>query len=163
MVLAVSATALPLETAMIWRTEQSLAPQAYAQARWAAAPAQLVRQRLVDRLAPGGPMLSASIQGAAQLVVTLTAFEQVFEAGGGRSEGRVMLGVVLLHENRVVGSTQIQTAAPAPTQDAVGGVTALRQATAQAADRLAVWLDARAPSLRQKGACNVGTSHSPCL
>ena len=36
MVLAVSATALPLETAMIWRTEQSLAPQAYAQARWAA-------------------------------------------------------------------------------------------------------------------------------
>lgn len=146
LVLAVTATALPSETGMIWRVQDSAAPQTYALARWAATPAQLVRQRLVDRLAPDGPVLSASVQGAGQLVVTLTAFEHVFAADGSRSEGQMALRVVLLRDNVVSGTIHIQTAAPAPTQDAAGGAAALRDATSQAADRLAVWLAAQPPT-----------------
>ena len=45
------------------------------------------------------------------------------------SEGRVLLQAVLLNGRAVVGQLRIATRAPAPTQDAAGGVAALRQAT----------------------------------
>ncbi|MNF17850.1 hypothetical protein D3C80_2215970 [compost metagenome] len=51
-----------------------------------------------------------------------------------------MLQAVLVNGRAVVDQTRILVQAPAPTQDAAGGVAALRQATDQAADQLAQWL-----------------------
>ena len=143
LVLTVEATALPSETGMIWRVQDSSAPQAYAHARWAAPPAQLLRQRLIDRLALDGPVLASSVQGSDQLAVTLTAFEHVFAANGSHSMGAVSMRAVLLRKSAVVGATHIDASDPAPTKDAAGGVAALREASAQAAAKLAAWLDAQ--------------------
>ena len=52
----------------------------------------------------------------------------------------MLLQAVLLNGRAVVGQLRIATRAPAPTQDAAGGVAALRQATDDAADQLAQWL-----------------------
>ena len=63
-----------------------------------------------------------------QVQVYLSQFEQVFTPDGSASEGRVLLQAVLLNGRAVVGQLRIATRAPAPTQDAAGGVAALRQA-----------------------------------
>ncbi|WP_251864315.1 ABC-type transport auxiliary lipoprotein family protein [Achromobacter sp. Marseille-Q4962] len=141
--LALSFSAVPMlsETGVIWRVGDSAAPHSYATYQWATPPAELVRQRLADRLSRQGPLLAerASAQ-MPQLQVTLSRFEQVFQPDGAASEGRVHLQAVLLRGHSVLGQTRIVTRAPAPTQDAAGGVAALRAATDEAADQLAQWL-----------------------
>jgi cholesterol transport system auxiliary component len=49
---------------------------------------------------------------------------------------------VLVEGRAVLGQKRIAVQAPAPTQDAAGGVAALRQASNEAADQLAQWLAA---------------------
>lgn len=129
------------DTGVIWRVGDSAAPKAYASYRWASPPADLVRQRITDRLSRQGPVLNERVTlQTPQLQVSLSQFEQVFAADGQSSEGRVLLQAVLLSGRSVLGQTRIEARAPAPTQDAQGGVTALRQATDDAADQLAQWL-----------------------
>ena len=129
------------DTGVIWRVGDSAAPKAYASYRWASPPADLVRQRLTERLSRQGPVLDERVTlQTPQLQVSLSQFEQVFAADGQSSEGRVLLQAVLLSGRSVVGQTRIEARAPAPTQDAQGGVAALRQATDDAADQLAQWL-----------------------
>ena len=129
------------DTGVIWRVGDSAAPKAYASYRWASPPADLVRQRLTERLSRQGPVLDERVTlQTPQLQVSLSQFEQVFAADGQSSEGRVLLQAVLLSGRSVLGQTRIEARAPAPTQDAQGGVTALRQATDDAADQLAQWL-----------------------
>jgi len=129
------------DTGVIWRVGDSAAPKAYASYRWASPPADLVRQRLSERLSRQGPVLDERVTlQTPQLQVSLSQFEQVFAADGQSSEGRVLLQAVLLSGRSVLGQTRIEARAPAPTQDAQGGVTALRQATDDAADQLAQWL-----------------------
>jgi cholesterol transport system auxiliary component len=131
------------DTGVIWRVGDSAAPKAYASYRWASPPADLVRQRLTERLSRQGPVLDERVTlQTPQLQVSLSQFEQVFAADGQSSEGRVLLQAVLLSGRSVVGQTRIEARAPAPTQDAQGGVAALRQATDDAADQLAQWLAA---------------------
>jgi len=135
------------EADMIWRIGDSASPRAYAQARWAAAPAELVRQRLAERLSRQGPVLGDN--GAAdvpRLQVTLTRFEHVFQPDGRASEGRLALQAVLLAGHRVLAQRRIERAVPVATQDAEGGARALRQATDQAADELAGWLAGALPA-----------------
>ncbi|MFY3706971.1 ABC-type transport auxiliary lipoprotein family protein [Achromobacter dolens] len=128
-------------TGVIWRVGDSAAPQAYATYRWASSPSDLVRQRLIERLSRQGPVLAERANGQTpQVQVYLSQFEQVFTSDGSASEGRVLLQAVLLNGRAVVGQLRIATQAPAPTQDAAGGVAALRQATDDAADQLAQWL-----------------------
>ncbi|WP_057111693.1 hypothetical protein, partial [Bordetella pertussis] len=96
----------------------SASPHAYARSRWASAPAELVRQRLVERLSHQGPVLGAGMgAGLAQVQVTLT-FEQVFAADGQASVGHVAMQAVLLQDRQVVGQVRIAREAPAATQDA---------------------------------------------
>ncbi|CAB3668950.1 hypothetical protein LMG6001_00554 [Achromobacter insolitus] len=129
------------DTGVIWRVGDSAAPKAYAGYRWASPPADLVRQRLTERLSRQGPVLDERVTlQTPQLQVSLSQFEQVFAPDGQASEGRVVLQAVLLSGRNVLGQTRIATQAPAPTQDAQGGVAALRQATDEAADQLAQWL-----------------------
>ncbi|CAB3670550.1 ABC-type transport auxiliary lipoprotein family protein [Achromobacter pestifer] len=129
------------DTRMIWRVGDSAAPKAYATFRWASSPAELVRQRITDRLSRQGPVLTDRVNlQTPQLQVSLTQFEQVYAEDGQSSQGQVLLQAVLVSGRTVVGQTRIATQAPAPTQDAAGGVAALRQASDDAADQLAQWL-----------------------
>ena len=131
------------DTGVIWRVGDSAAPKAYASYRWASPPSDLVHQRIAERLSRQGPVLNERVTlQTPQLQVSLSQFEQVFAADGQSSEGRVLLQAVLLSGRNVLGQTRIATQAPAPTQDAQGGVTALRQASDEAADQLAQWLAA---------------------
>ncbi|CAB3666118.1 ABC-type transport auxiliary lipoprotein family protein [Achromobacter piechaudii] len=129
------------DTSMIWRVGDSAAPRAYATFRWASSPSELVRQRLTDRLSRQGPVLADRINlQMPQLQLSLMQFEQVYAENGQSSEGRLLLQAVLLNGRAVVAQKRIQVQTPAPTQDAAGGVAALRQATDEAADQLAQWL-----------------------
>lgn len=131
------------DTGVIWRVGDSAAPKAYASYRWASPPTDLVHQRIAERLSRQGPVLNERVTlQTPQLQVSLSQFEQVFAPDGQSSEGRVLLQAVLLSGRNVLGQTRIAVQAPAPTQDAQGGVAALRQATDEAADQLAQWLAA---------------------
>ena len=121
--------------------------QIHATYRWASSPSDLVRQRLTERLSRQGPVLGERVNGQTpQLQVQLQQFEQVFAPDGASSQGRVVLQAVLVNGHKVLGQTRIAVQAPAPTQDAAGGVAALRQATDDAADQLAQWLATALPS-----------------
>ena len=129
------------DTGVIWRVGDSATPKAYAGYRWASPPADLVRERITDRLSRQGPVLNERVTlQTPQLQVSLSQFEQVFVADGQSSVGRVLLQAVLVSGRNVLGQTRIATQAPAPTQDAAGGVAALCQASDDAADQLAQWL-----------------------
>ncbi|AZY50746.1 hypothetical protein D0839_05350 [Bordetella avium] len=129
------------DTGVIWRVADSTAPKAYAGFRWNEAPASLVRQRLQERLSREGAVLSDSASpGAPQLRVELTRFEQVFAPDGRSSQGQVVLQALVLQNGKLLGQRRFARQADAPTQDAAGGVTALRQATDGAAEDLAAWL-----------------------
>ncbi|SAI67161.1 ABC-type uncharacterized transport system%2C auxiliary component [Bordetella ansorpii] len=140
--LSLSFTAVPTlaDVGMIWRIGDSASPRAYAQARWAAAPSELVRLRLAERLSRQGAVLPEGVTGVPQLQISLTRFEQVFQPDGSASTGQLALQAVLLSDRRVVAQRRIERAVPAASQDAAGGATALRQATDEAADELAQWL-----------------------
>ncbi len=140
-VLAYSAAAALGDTGVIWRVGDSTTPKAYAGFRWTEPPSSLVRQRLQERLSREGAVLADSAgTGAPQLRVTLMRFEQVFAPDGTSSQGQVVLQAVLLQDGKLLGQRRFARQAAAPTQDAAGGVAALRQATDAAADDLAAWL-----------------------
>lgn len=129
------------DTSVIWRVGDSAAPKAYATYRWASSPSELMRQRISERLSHQGAVLNERVSlQMPQLQVYLTQFEQVFAADGQSSQGRILLQVVLVENRKVLGQTRIAVQADAPTQDAAGGVAALRQASDDAADQLAQWL-----------------------
>ncbi|MBR8655634.1 membrane integrity-associated transporter subunit PqiC [Achromobacter sp. Marseille-Q0513] len=147
--IALAYTSVPAlsDTGIIWRVGDSAAPKSYATYRWASSPSDLVRQRLTERLSRQGPVLGERVNGQTpQLQVQLQQFEQVFAPDGASSQGRVVLQAVLVNGHKVLGQTRIAVQAPAPTQDAAGGVAALRQATDDAADQLAQWLATALPS-----------------
>ncbi len=129
------------QTGVIWRVGDSAHLQSYATTQWASPPSELVRQRLIERLSHQGPVLGdRTVLNIPQLQVTLTSFEQVFSADGSTSVGRVVVQVVLLRGNEVLGQVRIAHETAAPTNDAAGGVDALRLATDQVSDSLAQWL-----------------------
>lgn len=127
-------------TGVIWRVEGSVSPQAYATYQWASAPYELVRQRMIERLSRQGPVLGEQTRGMPQLQLTLLRFEQVFSADGRSSEGHVVLQAVLWRDGKAIEQLRIAQAAAASSQDAAGGVQALRVASDAAADDLAQWL-----------------------
>jgi cholesterol transport system auxiliary component len=143
---ALSFTAVQMlsDTGIIWRVGDSASPHSYATYRWASPPMQLVQQRVVDLLSLEGPVLIDSIDPRAPLLqITLTRFEQVYSPDGKSSEGQVVMQAVLLRDRHAVDSVRLARSAPAPTQDANGGVVALRSATDAAANELAAWLGQR--------------------
>lgn len=124
----------------------------YAQARWSAPPAQLVRQRLRDVIGRDRPVLDPS-EGAAiarssgvaprVVRVDLEEFSHYFESPTS-SFGLVRMRATLLDNTpageKLVGQRTLMVRAPASTPDASGGVRALADATNQAADELRQWL-----------------------
>jgi len=123
--------------------------RAYAQARWSAPPAQLLRQRLRAALAQQRPVLNP---GEAPTPLTLRLelddFSQVFDQPT-QSHAQLRLRATLLHNTatgpRLLAQRLIELQAPAPSPDAPGGVQALTQASEQAAAELARWLQQTPP------------------
>lgn len=139
--LAFNATPALADTGMIWRVANGDSPRIYTRSRWSVSPPDLVRQRLSERLARLGPILSGDTVGLPRLQVTLTRFEQVFSADGATSSGQVALQAVLLQaDGQLVAQKLVRRSVASTTQDAGGGARALSQATDEAADELAAWL-----------------------
>lgn len=124
----------------------------YAQSRWSAPPAQLVRQRLRDHLGrnrvvlnPGEGAALARSGGTAPRVlrVELEEFSQLFDSPTS-SNGLVRLRATLLENTpageKLLSQRNVSVRRPAPTQDAPGGVRALAAAVDAAADDIAQWL-----------------------
>lgn len=135
-------TGLVQTTQVIWRQTDQGTPQRYATYEWTAPPAALVRQRLIDRLSRQGPVLP-TVLGAQTSVLrmNLQQFEQVFEPDG-QSVGVLTLQVVLTQGDTILGSELIQERVVTQSADAPAGAHALSQATNQAAEHIAQWVQA---------------------
>lgn len=149
-----SGSALEGSNAVLYRLAyadgQELRP--YAQARWSLPPAQLVRQRLRDRLSQERTVLSAADsvalvrsdrQPLPLLRVELEEFSQIFDSPA-HSSGLVRLRATLVNTTSagdvLLGQQVLAAQVPAPTADAAGGVQALTRATDEVADQLGRWL-----------------------
>ena len=129
---------------------QQLRP--YSQARWSMPPAQLVRQRLRERLSQRRVVLKAS-EGVAlnrsqtaslpMLRLELEEFSQLFSAPDA-SVGLIRLHATLVDitpaGERLVGQRSIVVQRPASSADAPGGVRALTEATDAAIEEIEQWL-----------------------
>lgn len=129
---------------------QQLRP--YSQARWSMPPAQLLRQRLRDRLsqrrvvlnAREGVVLNRSQHANLPLLrLELEEFSQLFSSPED-SVGLVRLHATLLEitpaGEKLTAQRTVVVQRPAPSADASGGVRALTDATDAAIDELAQWL-----------------------
>ena len=129
---------------------QQLRP--YSLARWSMPPAQLVRQRLRERLGQRRAVLKAS-EGVAlnrgqaaslpMLRLELEEFSQLFSAPAA-SVGLIRLHATLVDitptGERLVGQRSIVVQRPASSADAPGGVRALTEATDAAIEEIEEWL-----------------------
>lgn len=132
-------------TAVLYRLAYADAQQlrAYALARWTMPPAELVQQRLRERLSQQQPVLKPGEGAARVLHIELEEFSQVF-ASPEQSMGLLRLRATLLqgtpNGDRLVAQHQVVVQRPAPSADASGGVRALTAATDAAVAELAQWL-----------------------
>ncbi|TXF95919.1 ABC transporter [Massilia arenae] len=129
---------------MFYRLNYADAQQArtYANSRWSATPVSLVTQRIKARLAQSGmKVLSATdaATGVPILRIEIDDFVHAF-ASAGQSEGQIMLRASVFQEHRLVDQRSFHRNAPAPSQDAAGGVAALATGTDQVAADLLAWL-----------------------
>lgn len=129
---------------------QQLRP--YSQARWSMPPAQLVRQRLRERLGQRRVVLNAS-EGVAlnrsqnaslpMLRLQLEEFSHLFNAPDA-SVGLIRLHATLVNitptGERLVGQRSFVVQRPASSADAPGGVRALTEATDAAIEEIEQWL-----------------------
>ena len=136
-----SAASLLNEVRVIWRVGNQGQPQAYATYQWVAPPAQLVTQRVIDRLSLQGAVLPQNVGGELpQVRINLQRFEQTFSPDGATSQGQLTMQVVLVRGSQVSDQLLIDLSVPAASLDAPGGAVALRQATEQASEQIAQWL-----------------------
>ena len=145
----------PLDNqAVLYRLAYSDAQQLrpYSQARWSMPPAQLVRQRLRERMSERRVVLTAR-EGVAlnrsqnanlpMLRLELEEFSQLFSAPDA-SVGLLRLHATLVEitpaGERLIAQRNLVVQRPAPSADAPGGVRALTAATEAAIDELDQWL-----------------------
>lgn len=104
----------------------------YVESRWAAPPAELLRQALVRRFAGHGG-------GRCRLHVELDELVQVFDSP--TSSGLMLAGrAVLLASPEVTARRSFVLAPAAPTADARGGVAAAAAAVSALGDEMAAWI-----------------------
>jgi cholesterol transport system auxiliary component len=129
---------------------QQLRP--YAQARWRMAPAQLLRQRLRERLGESHTLLNAgdplptapsALNTPLRLRLELEEFSQWFDAPD-QSSGLLRLHATLSQASatgeQLIAQRRFTLQRPAPTPDAPGGVHALAEASEAAAHALEAWV-----------------------
>jgi cholesterol transport system auxiliary component len=131
--------------AVLYRLAYADAQQlrAYALARWTMPPAQLLQQRLRERLSQQRAVLNPDEGAARVLQIELEEFSQVFDAPG-QSKGLLRLRATLLQAtpagDRLVAQRNVIVQRPAPSADAAGGVRALTAATDAAVEEISQWL-----------------------
>jgi cholesterol transport system auxiliary component len=142
-------------TAMLYRLgyadSHELRP--YAQARWSASPAQLVRQRLRLQLGHDRAVLDSSESASLARTGTLAPrvlhieveeFSHWFESPAA-SWGLLRLRATVLDNSaageRLLAQRSFTVRKPAPAADAAGGAQALAAATDEAAEQIRQWLD----------------------
>lgn len=150
----IDSAGVPDTAAITYRLQYTDAQQLqpYANARWSLPPAQLVRQRIRERLGMNRPVLDADdllsqkrIEGSLPRILRLQLeeFSQVFSSPG-RSEGVVRLRATLVDNSPLgesfVGQRVFVLRKPAASADAAGGVQALTAATDAAGDEIEAWL-----------------------
>lgn len=149
-----SAGVLEGSTSVLYRLAYADAQQLrpYAMARWTMPPAQLVRQRLRDRLSERRAVLNAGesaslvrTEGSLPLVVRveLAEFTHLFTSATA-SAGLIRLRVTLVDDTpageKLLAQRQFVVQREAPTADAAGGARALAAATDAAAVEIDQWL-----------------------
>lgn len=129
----VSARSWLNDTSMHYRLVYSddMRTRTYAYARWLAPPAELIGQRLRQRLSQGGAVVNGP---GHDIEIELEEFTQIFESAT-NSTGRVSVQVRILGSS--VSTATFSEEANAPTPDAAGGVRALSQATDTLITRIA--------------------------
>jgi len=158
----IDSAGVPDTAAITYRLQYTDAQQLrpYANARWVLPPAQLVRQRVRERLGVNRPVLDADdllsqkrIEGNLPRILRLQLeeFSQVF-VGPGQSEGVLRLRATLVDNapqgESFIGQRVFVLRRPAATADAAGGVRALTDATDAAGDEIEAWLARLAPRPR---------------
>lgn len=150
----ISTAGLADTAAVLYRLQyadsQQLRP--YSAARWSLPPAQLVRQRLKERLGENRAILGADdiasrqqVDGRAPVILRLQLeeFSQVF-ASPQSSQGVLRLRASLVDNlpqgERLLAQRVFTESRPAATQDAPGGVAALVVATDAAAVNIDQWV-----------------------
>ncbi|MGE5770211.1 MAG: ABC-type transport auxiliary lipoprotein family protein [Betaproteobacteria bacterium] len=121
----------------------------YTRARWAGPPAQLIQQRLMQRL-----MLVPHGQARTQCVlrIEIDEFSQVFDTANssrGVLQGRL---VVLDRQRGRLAAEDVKIEKPAASADAPGGVAALIATVDHLAGQLPGWVDSLRRS-KPSGAC----------
>jgi cholesterol transport system auxiliary component len=136
-------------TAIIYRllyVRDGLQPRPYAHARWTQAPAQLLDQRLRAALAVTRPVVDTDAGlTAPELRIELDDFSQVFETPD-QSFGVVQLRATRLAPGAAGGTRQVKQRSfaarvPAPSNNAAGGVQALKVATDQVVGAVVAWVN----------------------
>lgn len=108
----------------------------YARARWAGPPAQMIQQRLMQKL---GYSMAGQGQSRCLVRVEITEFSQVFdspETSKGLLQGRAIL---LDRSRRQVAELDLKIEKQATSLDARGGVGALTDTVEQLATNLLAW------------------------
>jgi cholesterol transport system auxiliary component len=141
-------------TAMYYRLGYADAQQLrpYAQARWSMPPSQLVMQQLRETLGQRRALLVAGEGPAVNrllgklpnvLRVEIEEFSQLFQSTAS-STGLIRLRVTLVDVTpageKLIAQRSVVVQRPAPSADAPGGVKALADATAVAAEEISQWL-----------------------
>lgn len=130
---------------------QQLRP--YSQARWSMPPAQLVRQRLREKLGQRRAVFNAGDSAARnrkqntvlplQLKIDLEEFSHLFttpETSVGLVRMRASLLEITPVGEKLIGQRNVVVQRPAPTADAAGGVRAMTLATDAAIEEIEQWL-----------------------
>ncbi len=116
---------------------QQLRP--YTQARWSMPPAQLLRQRLRDALSARMAVSANPDTPGWVLKIELDEFSHLFDSPSA-SSGVVRLQASVFQGEKLLAQRSVLARAPAPSQDASGGVRALSAATDDAVQQLGAWL-----------------------
>jgi cholesterol transport system auxiliary component len=112
---------------------------AYANSRWVESPVNLFDARLRNAAAARGRVVSYATPDVPSLRVELVDFSQVFDRPDA-SRGVVRLRATVFQSRGVVDQRVVQADAPAPSQDAAGGVAALTQASDRAIGEVLDWV-----------------------
>ena len=115
---------------LAWRDGAEIA--SFAQNRWAAPPAELVRRQILRALPATGAAPCA-------LEVELQDFSQVFSSKEA-SEARLEMRAALIAGNTRVAARSVQVAEAAPSANAAGGAAAFARASERAVSELAEWI-----------------------
>lgn len=129
---------------MFYRLAYANVQQAYpyAGSRWSMSPAQLLGQRLKNRIAlEGGTVLAQGDADNQFPVLRLDAdeFVQIF-ASPHTSVGQLSLRATLFRGNRLIGQRQFEQQINAPSPDAAGGARALATASDAAISDILGWI-----------------------